>query len=224
MFLYIDAGVVSFRLLSSVPGEINALRDIPVIEVMFKDGKRDEIVLKHYVALPHSTNMDQTRACNYLGHLKNEVDATVAVTGCVDTANPGGKMYITLLSKRSRYQKSFSMDFSGNFEPIQRSEVESTHSLVSRELASRNGNTFVEGDELGDKEEEAKASDTVVGGKNTVPFAIKVKIKVGVDASANDTITNQLGTTVDSWISKMITHLQAHYHHPTLRHRVNFEV
>ena len=124
----------NYNLLSTIPRETNALRDIPVIEVIFNDGKRDELVLKHYVALPHSTNVDLTRACNYLGHLKNEVETTVAVTGCVDTEHRDSKMEITLLSKRSRYQKSFSMDFSGNFEPIQQSEEEGTHSLISPKL------------------------------------------------------------------------------------------
>ena len=173
--------------------------------------------MKHNVALPHSINIDHTRVCNYLGHLKNEVEATVAVTGCADEENHDAKMHITLISKRSRYQKSFSIDyFSGHFEPIQLMEVDS--------IISRNGNTFVEGDELGDTEEEAKAKDTIIGGGNSVPFAIKAKIKVGTDTSARDTITNKLNTTVDAWISEILTHLQAHYHHPTLRHRVNFEV
>jgi hypothetical protein len=151
-----------------------------------------------------------------LGHLKNEVDATAAVTGCANEENRDAKMYITLISKRSRYQKSFSMDFSGHFEPIQLMEVDS--------IISRTGNTFVDGDELGDTEEEERAKDTIIGGGNSVPFAIKAKIKVGTDTSARDTITNIFNTTVDAWISEIFTHLQAHYHHPTLRHRVNFEV
>ena len=81
-----------------------------------------------------------------------------------------------------------------------------------------------EGDALGDPVEEARAKSAIVGGKNSVPFAIKAKIKIGTDVSARDTITKKLNTTVDAWISEMFTHLQAHYHHPSLRHRVNFEV
>ena len=172
--------------------------------------------MKHHVALPHSKNIDQTRVCNYLGHLKYEVDATVAVTGCANEENREAKMYITLISKRSTYQKSFSMDFSGHFKPIQLMGVDS--------ITSRSGNTFVDGDELGDTEEEAKAQGTIIGGGNSVPFAIKAKIKVGTDRSARDTITNKLNTTVDAWISEVFTHFQAHYHHPTLRHRITFEV
>ena len=83
---------------------------------------------------------------------------------------------------------------------------------------------FVEGDEIGDTEEETKAQNTVVGTSNSVPFAVKAKIKLGTDVSASDTITKKLHRTVDEWISEILTHVQAHYHHPTLRHRINFEV
>ena len=95
--------------------------------------------MKHHVALPHSKTIDHTRVCNYLGHLKNEVDATVAVTGCSDAENRDAKMAITLISKRSPYQKSFSMDFSGQFEPITLMQDGST--------LSRSGGTIVDEDE-----------------------------------------------------------------------------
>ena len=157
-----------------------------------------------------------------MGYLKNEVDATVAVTGCVTENNRDAKMSITLISKRSLYQKSFSFDLSGNFEPIVKAGGNTI--LVDRQLFSRALNMSDEGDALGDPDIEAKAMETILGGRNSVPFAIKVKIKVGTDASARDTITNNFNITVQEWISEVFTHIQAHYHHPSLRHRVNFEV
>ena len=108
------------------------------------------------------------------------------------------------------------MDFNGNFEPIKIMQVDDIH--------SRTGTTFVEGDMIGDTQEEKKAKNTIIGGGNTVPFAIKAQIKVGIDKLARNTITNKHKTTVDAWISEVFTHFQAHYHHPTLRHRINFEV
>ena len=221
--LYRISGVTSFQVLSRASGS-NDPHDIPVIEVTFKDGHRDELVLKRHNPLPRSINMDHNRVCNYLGTLKNDVDATVAVTGCPDENNQDELMFITLISKRSIYQKSFVMDFTGHVEPIQLSEVDSRNLQVHENLDFRNENKFVEGDEIGDTEEEAKAQSTVVGGSNPVPFAIKAKIKLGTDASASDTITNRLNRTVDAWIAETFTHVQAHFHHRTLRHRINFEV
>ena len=78
--------------------------------------------------------------------------------------------------------------------------------------------------EIGDEEEETIASKVVLGGSNTVPYALKATIKLGIDISAKNTIENRLGKTVDWWPTEVMTHFQAHYYHPTLRHRISFEV
>ena len=153
-----------------------------------------------------------------MGHLENEVDATVSLTGCLDQSNVERKIYITILSSRSRYEKSFSIDFDGNVVQIKR-EKESEEKEQLRALEE-----FFEADEIGDMEEEAKAQAVVLGGKNTVPYAIKAKIKLGIDASAMNTILNRLDTTIDAWLTEVMTHVQTHYYHPTLRHRITFEV
>ena len=194
------------------------MRDIPDVEVTFRNGQKDKFVLYHHAALPHSTNIDQTQICSYLGYLENELNATVGLTGCLDERNEEGKIYITMLSSRSRYQKSFSVDFNGSVLPLYRVEQDNEHEM-SREL-----DEFFEGDEIGDMEEETRAHAVVLGGKNSVPYAIRAKVKLGIDVSAMHTILNKLDTTVDSWLTDVVTHLQVHYHHPTLRHRITFEV
>ena len=83
---------------------------------------------------------------------------------------------------------------------------------------------FFEGDEIRDQEEEKIASKVILGGTNRVPYAIKATIRLGIDVSAKNTIENRLGTTVDDWLAKVMTHFQAHYNHPTLRHRIAFKV
>ena len=226
---HFDVGQIEFELLSRGYGLNKPKSDIPAIEVIFADGQKDKFVLKHFDALPHSTNTDHTEICNYLGHLKNEIDASVAVTGCADKRNKAGKMFLTLISKRSPYQKYFSMDFNGHVESIQVKEPHSSNFLEYRnlemDLLSRETKEFIEGDEIGDTEEESRASAvSVTGGGNHVPYAIKARIKLGIDESARKTITNKLKSNVDTWLAEMLTHLQAHYHHPTLRHRINFKV
>ena len=216
-------GAVSFEIHPRDTGS-NKSRDIPLIQITFEDGQKDELVLKSHFALTHLKNTGQNRMCNYLGHLKNEVDAIVAVTGCVDEKNPHTKRYISLLSTRSRNQKYFSVDFNGNVEPIHIMNVDSINSLVTDDMDTQNKKIVVEGDQVDETEGEIHAPAPIIGGSNPVPYAIKAKIKLGVDQSARDTITNRFNTTLDAWLAEVFTHVQAHYRHPTLRHRINFEV
>ena len=195
------------------------MMDMPQIRVAFKDGTKDIFVLKHHVALPYSRHLDPSQICNYIGYLKHESGSVVAVTGCLKMHDINSKMYITLLSERSRYQKYFVIDTYGNFEGIKPTNI-----FIPDEISSRNDVEFVEGDEIGDIEEEEESKSVIIGGKNKVPFAIKAKIKIGVDVSACNTIVHQLDTSVDQWLSDVMTHVQAIFHHPTLHHRINFEV
>lgn len=224
--LYINTGHPTFKLLSSRSGLNDPRTDIPEMEVTFGNGQKDMLVLRHYNALPDSTNIDHTRLCNYLGYLKYEEDARVAVTGCVDERNLEGKMYITLLSKRSPYQKSFSMDSDGHVETIKIMEsndayLEITNDVSTGQFDNGTDATFTEGDEIGNLQEEAEAETVDTNG---VPFELYVKIKIGTDTSAQNKIVNGLGKTVDNWLGEMFTHVQTHYYHTTLGHMINFKV
>ena len=113
------------------------------------------------------------------------------------------------------------MDLDGNTEPVQLQRSNHQSLPEDKTILLRQGGTFTDGDEIGDSEIEAEAasSDT-----NHVPYEIKVKIKLGTDSSARDTIENNLGTTVDNWLAEVFTHVQLHYHHRSLKHKINFEV
>ena len=193
------------------------------MEVTFGNGQKDTMVLRHYNAFPDSTNIDHTRLCNYLGHLKYEQDARVAVTGCADERNLEGKMYITLLSNRSPHQKSFSMDLDGNVEPIKIMGSNDGYLEIPKNINTRqrDGDLFDDGDNIGSYNLEAKASAADTAG---VPHEIIVKIKIGTDTSAKEDIEGRLENTVDNWLSEVFTHVQNHYYHPTLGHRINFQV
>ena len=214
--LYITIGKTTFKLLSSRSALKDPRIDIPEMEVTFGDGEKDTLILKHYNALPDSTNIDHTRLCNYLGYLKYEQDARVAVTGCPDQRNLEGRMYITLLSKHSLYQKSFSMDLDGHVEPIQIMQSNNAYLSTPENLTSRQEDTFTDGDAIVNSQVEAEAS---VAESTGVPSSIKLRIRLGTDIAAKD----KLGTMVDNWLAEMFTHVQNHYHHTSLGHRINFE-
>ena len=58
-----------------------SLYDIPEIDIAFPDGHLDEIVLEKYFS-NEEDRMANEEHCNYFGHLKNDLDACIAVTGC----------------------------------------------------------------------------------------------------------------------------------------------
>ena len=65
----------------------------PIIKVTFANGIEDELVLEHYKMNNASIG------CGYIGHLKNEKSAPVAVTGCLN--DPEDIMEVTLLSSNN---------------------------------------------------------------------------------------------------------------------------
>ena len=222
-------GETTFKIISSHSQWKDPKDDIPEILVTFPNGDSDRLNLKHYNALPSSTNIDHYRLCNYLGHLHHDKEATVAVTGCADAErNIEGKMYITLMSRQSPYQKMFTIDLKDNGGNIQyRSSHPQKRQLSEAQQVAEQIETIIratetiEDDEIIDKDVEARVSKAPGDG---VPCSIKAKIKMGTDASAWHTIHDYLQMSVDNWLAEMFTHVQSYYYHPTLKHRINFEV
>ena len=66
--------------------------------------------LEHY-----QIHQELSSGCNYIGHLKNETSALVAVTGCLET--PEDKLEVTMISKHNK-NKMFLLDHDGNAEVI----------------------------------------------------------------------------------------------------------
>ena len=160
--------------------------------------------------------------------MQHDQDATVAVTGCSDIErNVEGKMFISMMSRHSPYQKTFVINLkdgdqhtaSRSKEPLKRqlSEAKQVAEQIETIIAATE---VIEGDEVKDTKLEARVSKAPEIG---VPCSIKAKIKMGTDASAWHTIQNNLQMTVDNWLAEMFTHVQSHYYHPTLQHRINFE-
>ena len=220
MYILIILATPTFKLLASRSGVVDPETNIPEMEVTFEDGQKDTLVLKHYNALPDSNNIDPSRLCNYLGHLENEKTARVAVTGCVDDKNLEKKMYISMISARSPYQKLFSMDFDGNVTPIQLGESNDAYETSQGVVVSRAGKEFQQLDEIGETDIEAAAEASTTDG---VPHNLKMKVKIGTDTASINKIVNGLGRTVDDWLAETFTHVQNHYHHATLQHKIDFE-
>ena len=75
-------------------------------------------------------------------------------------------------------------------------------------------------DEIGETDIEAAAEASTTDG---VPHNLKMKVKIGTDTASINKIVNGLGRTVDDWLAETFTHVQNHYHHATLQHKIDFE-
>ena len=58
------------------------MNGVPTVSVTFPNGHEDTLILdRHYSS--EEDRIGQVEACNYIGHLKKDPEACVAMTGCV---------------------------------------------------------------------------------------------------------------------------------------------
>ena len=73
----------------------------PSVTVTFADGYEDTLMLKKFYA-NERTRVAAVERCNYIGHLVNEIEACVAMTGCVGYED----VEFTILSTHAATAKS----------------------------------------------------------------------------------------------------------------------
>ena len=97
--------------------EERSLNGAPSVSVTFSDGYHDNLVLNRYD--PNDEDrMANKEHCNFIGHLENEPEACVAMTGCFGSED----VHFTILSKHARMLTSsmFTWKKDGNVEVIDR--------------------------------------------------------------------------------------------------------
>ena len=85
----------------------------PSVTVEFSDGYKDTMILKKFYANADD-RMANKEHCNYIGHLANELEACVAMTGCVGSDN----VEFTILSTHASESSMFKWSKGGNVEVI----------------------------------------------------------------------------------------------------------
>ena len=205
---------------------INPETDIPHIEVTFSNGLKQQMVLRHYNAIPNSETINRSRICNYLGYLKgDETESSIAVTGCLFDNEPDEKMHITILSKLTPFHKSFSLDSNGtvNYIPIQSNGNKMDFIFPSR-IATKNDPLWrPSGSYASWYYNESVALNVSQEEMANVPPVLKLKIRIGYDRGVKEYLTRE-GKNIDNWLAEVMTHAQAHYLHPSLRSRIYWEV
>ena len=80
---------------------------IPNIFVTFPDGYSDNMILD-----PFYSENDAVDGCHFLGHLKNEHDACIAMTGCIGSED----VEFTIMSEHAPENGLFKWKLDGNVE------------------------------------------------------------------------------------------------------------
>ena len=197
-------------------GSIDPKFDLPEIEVTFTNGVKQKMILRHYDAIPNSNTADQSRLCNYLGHLQgDEVNSSVAVTGCLMGDNLDEEMHITLLSNHSPKHKSFSFDRNGKTQHI---EIQP----ISEPRDASNG-VQQQDQQLENREWEEALQKISAAELSTVPPILRINFRLGYDKSTKEYFEPYI-ESIDNWLAQVMTHSQAHFLHPSLRHQIILQV
>ena len=85
----------------------------PSVSVTFPDGYRDNLVLSRFDANDED-RMASAEHCNFIGHLENEPEACVAMTGCFGSED----VHFTILSSHATKSPMFKWLKDGNVEVI----------------------------------------------------------------------------------------------------------
>ena len=94
-----------------------SINEIPEIRIAFPDGHEDTLVLRRHT----NTDLDRLISkpnCNFIGSLKNDRKACVAVTGC-----PGQDMDFTINSEHNTLTNLYRLKTSGKVELVFNSHV-----------------------------------------------------------------------------------------------------
>ena len=115
-----------------------SLYDIPEIAITFPDGRHDELILeKHF---PNDeAGLENKEHCNYFGHLKNDLDACVAVTGCYGQDD----LDFTIMSEHISGPNMFVLEKDGQVRAVENDAVFQIGQIKNEMESRRVGNALI---------------------------------------------------------------------------------
>merc|ERR1712168_828994 len=115
----------------------------PSVSVTFPNGHQDKLVLSRFDANDED-RMANKEHCNFIGHLENEPEACVAMTGCFGS----GDVHLTIISKHVMRGSMFTWKKDGSVEVIDKKN--GLHGPRMKPLVKprQGGVSVVQGDEV----------------------------------------------------------------------------
>merc|ERR1712241_276847 len=209
---YVENQPTSFRMV-----EERSFNGSPRVEVTFSDGYTDTMVLnKHYAT--EEDRMAGTEDCNYIGHLENEKDACVAMTGCIGSED----IEFTIMSTHATESPMFKWTREGRVEVIESPFKDGKARTESIERGMEQDWDDVEDSEVNSAE---KAIEQMCsGGANcaSVPATNLLQIRTGY----GDGFLAKVGSSAkaQSYIKSAITHTQVFYCHSSLGTKIALQI
>merc|ERR1711935_486269 len=220
IFAALMATAYSARLKNIAPtftfSEERSFNGAPSVSIAFPDGYKDTLVLERYYA-NEEERMERTEACHYIGHLANEREACVAMTGCVGSED----VQFTIMSTHATESPMFKWTTEGGVEII---ESPFKNGLAKSEVLSREDTVTDDDDDLilsGPEAQLIEAEEACVGGVCTLPATQQLQIRVGYD----DGFKTKVGGTsqAEAYIADTWPHIQVSYCHSSLGSKVLVE-
>ena len=119
--------------------------------------------------MTEADRMAKKMHCNFIGHLANEKDACVAVTGC-----PGDRMGFTVNSKHAGGSNRFTLHQNGTLEPIESAFNDMETFAESLNIPEE----FVNGDEMANITQMQIGAKCAVGQCTALPETNLMRLKV----------------------------------------------
>jgi len=200
----------------------------PSVSVTFPDGYQDNLVLSRFDANDED-RMANKEHCNFIGHLENEPEACVAMTGCSGSED----VHLTIISNHVMQRSSmFTWKKDGSVEVIDKTN--GLHGPRMEPLVKPRpywgtfgAPTVVQGDEGLPPAGEVVAlnnaeANCANSGSCSLPATQHIQLRVGYD----DGMWNQFdqdASLIDAYITSIWAHLQTNYCHSTLGSKVLVE-
>ena len=155
------------------------------------------------------------------------------MSGCLSEKGNNEKAYITLLSKHSLYQKSFSLDRLGNSKEIKTNsdginiykeldeEQDDGPSVENRDVHFDDWQSY--GNQKMWYKKEAEVESVTEEQLKSVPYSLNVNFRFGYDKGTKQWMTEN-NKNIDNWLSEVMTHLQIHFTHSSLEHYIFLNV
>jgi len=199
--------------------EERSFNGAPIVSIAFPDGYEDELVLSKFHANDED-RMANKDHCNFIGHLANEPEACVAMTGCIGSED----VDFTILSAHATESPLFKWTKEGHVEIIEsglKNGLNGRMDMLEIPKEDRDDGITENGDEDDIDEFEPAFLANEANLATTLPATQHLQIRVGVD----DGFKNQVGTTaqIEAYMNSVWAHLQTNYCHSSLGSKVLVE-
>merc|ERR1711935_1325928 len=198
---------------------------VPSVAVTFPDGHSDVLLLDKFYAneedrmIKGHQGIPNVEQCVYFGHLANEPEACVAMTGC-----PGSEdVEFTILSTHNEVSHTFKWSKEGDVQILSRTDNDDD-GINEDSFIPRNKTDEVDGDFIPEFEQAfIKAQENCAGGGCSLPATQHLQIRAGYDNKYlnhfNGNHLSAKGYVILTW-----AHVQAYYCQPSLGSKIYVEL